>query len=492
MVLPDNIAWHLDRPIYLLLIFSFSGAVTGFIAGILRQWIRKIRRDRKLHGPQGLEGAAAVFTIWTIVLVFLKIWTYDLKRPVFLLGSSVLVIVFSLILFSIAKNILPGFNRKWGSAITGLVLVLSLFLLIQATLPFQHAKTCDFDEVTIPPNSRKVAIIGVDGASWNLIEPLIHNNALPNLSSFIQNGSSGFLRSFKPIRSPVIWTSIATGKHSGLHGIDNFIVVRPGITKTTPVTSNLIKEPTIWEIFSSFGKQVSVNGWYVSWPAQPVNGTLVSDLAIHPQITSRRTYPPELTSVVDSVLVKYEKNRDNIIAEHFGFVPNVTDYTDPTLVTAINIFMQSFKKDYVTLQTALRLLDENGQPPLFAIYFVGTDRVQHKFFKYLWLSKHPMESRMLFHAKKEEIQRFDSIINVYMIFVDNSISKILDALDRNNTDVFIVSDHGFGPITDESKDVYHRTLILYSMLWDFSITSTVQTISICQLLSFMKLETYHG
>ncbi len=453
ILLDEELAWSLDRPIYLLLMFASGGFIVGVVAEAFGSFLSRISKKTGALGSQGFTGAACVAFLWILVLTILKIWTYDLKRPVILAAVILVEVLIGIAAFITISRIIPVFSSKTVKRLIGLGCIISIVLLVKTFFPYQSSTICSFSDV-VQQEDRQIAIIGVDGASWNLLEPLMAKGELPNISSLIERGSSGFLRSFKPMRSPVIWTSIATGKHPGRHGIDNFIVVRPGTTRSTPVTSNLIKEPSIWDIFSSFTRRVSVNGWYVSWPASHVEGTLVSDLAIHPDIGARRTYPEQTAGLVDSILIEFDKNSDNLLTDWFGNLPKSGEYSNRALGNALTVLEQSFRKDFVTLETAIELLHREGQPSLFVFYFVGSDRVQHKFFKYLWLMEHPAESKLLFNADEEEILRFGNTINSYLKFVDWGLGKILNSLDEDNTNVFIVSDHGFGPITDEAADVY--------------------------------------
>lgn len=73
---------------------------------------------------------------------------------------------------------------------------------------------------------RKVLFIGIDAAAWDIITPMVQNGLLPNLDHLMQNGSYGRLGSMLPTLSPVIWTSIATGKVKEKHGINDFFKSR--------------------------------------------------------------------------------------------------------------------------------------------------------------------------------------------------------------------------------------------------------------------------
>ena len=83
----------------------------------------------------------------------------------------------------------------------------------------------------------KVALIGLDGADWELIDPLIARGRLPHLARLKAGGAWGPLRSMDPMLSPLLWTTVATGKPPEQHGIIDFLVRDPATGKPVPVSS---------------------------------------------------------------------------------------------------------------------------------------------------------------------------------------------------------------------------------------------------------------
>src|SRR4051812_13245686 len=169
----------------------------------------------------------------------------------------------------------------------------------------------------------KVLLIGVDAGEWDVLGPLLDKGRCPNFSRMRDQGSSGKLRSLEPLtKSPIIWASIATGKVPQKHGILDFFVkkrqqerARQGAVATgegeAPATSNLWRARPLWQILGGLGRSVGVVGWWTTWPAQPVNGVLVSDYVQYgngtwPKKLSHRTYPDSIDSVVERLRVKPE------------------------------------------------------------------------------------------------------------------------------------------------------------------------------------------
>src|SRR6185369_11861033 len=154
----------------------------------------------------------------------------------------------------------------------------------------------------------KVLVIGVDAGEWDVLGPLLDQGKVPTFARLRDKGASGRIRSLEPLtKSPIIWASIATGKVPQKHGISDFFVKRAekdraaareagkGGDAESPTTSNLWKARPVWDILGSLGKKVGVVGWWTTWPAQPVNGDLVSDYvgykARWEKSGSRMTYP---------------------------------------------------------------------------------------------------------------------------------------------------------------------------------------------------------
>src|SRR5277367_2995200 len=83
----------------------------------------------------------------------------------------------------------------------------------------------------------KVILIGIDAGTWNVIVPLVKEGKMPNFEKVICEGAVGNLRSEEPMYSPVLWTTIATGKKRDKHGITNFLMESADGKKMLPVTT---------------------------------------------------------------------------------------------------------------------------------------------------------------------------------------------------------------------------------------------------------------
>jgi predicted AlkP superfamily phosphohydrolase/phosphomutase len=135
----------------------------------------------------------------------------------------------------------------------------------------------------LPP---KVAIFGIDAADWRTIDPLVAAGHLPTFARLKQTGVFGVMRSEPPLLSPIIWTTIATGREPEDHGVLDFMVDTPGGGQA-PVTGGARRVKAIWEIWSGANRNVLVTGWWATWPADHVRGVLVSDRLATPHLRDR-------------------------------------------------------------------------------------------------------------------------------------------------------------------------------------------------------------
>ncbi|MFB6190589.1 MAG: alkaline phosphatase family protein, partial [Candidatus Nanohaloarchaea archaeon] len=104
-------------------------------------------------------------------------------------------------------------------------------------------------------SAQKVAVIGLDGADWDQIRPLMEEGEMPNLAAVMEEGSRGNLTSTYPVMSPVAWTSYSTGSDPSVHGVYDFLQ-RSG-DGFQPTTSRTIKQPYFWSSIN--GSKVVIN-----------------------------------------------------------------------------------------------------------------------------------------------------------------------------------------------------------------------------------------
>src|SRR5262245_54273863 len=123
----------------------------------------------------------------------------------------------------------------------------------------------------------RVLLIGWDAADWKVIHPLMDAGALPTLERMVNQGAMASPATLHPVLSPMLWTSIATGKRAYKHGVLGFAEPVPNGGGVRPVTNLSRKVKAVWNILNQSGRRSIVVGWWPSNPAEPLNGVMVSD-----------------------------------------------------------------------------------------------------------------------------------------------------------------------------------------------------------------------
>jgi len=125
--------------------------------------------------------------------------------------------------------------------------------------------------------AEKILLLGWDAADWKIIRKLMDAGEMPHLERLINEGVMGNLATLQPILSPMLWSSIATGKRADKHGIYGFTEPSPDGSGVRPVTSTSLKAQPLWNIIEDQGLKSAVVGWFATHPANALKGTVVSN-----------------------------------------------------------------------------------------------------------------------------------------------------------------------------------------------------------------------
>lgn len=290
----------------------------------------------------------------------------------------------------------------------------------------------------------RVLVLGMDGLEWDVINELMAEGKLPNFQHLIEQGTSGKFKSIRPILSPVIWTSIATGKSPSKHEITFFTVENPKTGEQHPITSDFRKTKALWNILSDNDRSVGVIGWWATWPSERVNGFMISDHVnyhfLHAKdstqaVTTGSTYPPELRDQIQQYLAKPlevqpKDVRDFIHLEDFPS-DGVFRFSDP---------VDHFRWAYSTSESH-RILGLNAlkdyKLDTLMVFFEGPDSVSHLFGQYY--RPDPERAKTLDPIKLEQ---FGRIVESFYIYMDSIIAQFIEAMPRD-MNLILSSDHGF-------------------------------------------------
>jgi Flp pilus assembly protein TadD/predicted AlkP superfamily phosphohydrolase/phosphomutase len=292
-----------------------------------------------------------------------------------------------------------------------------------------------------PPLATRMLVIGLDGADWEILDPLLEQGRMPHLESLIRRGTRAKLLSISPMLSPVVWTTVATGVEPSRHGILDFLVPDSSGGPGEPVTSAHRKAATLWQILSRVGVRVGVVGWWASWPAEPVSGYMVSDRVAYQLFGYRsdaeaeegKVWPPELYPRVRSAIVPPEAIEwEEVLAYLDGdrSQPDEFSETESGILEEFRTLLAA-GRTYLDIATTLAADDP---PQMEAVYFEGTDTVGHLFMRF--------RPPRLPAVDERTFDSFRNVVDRYYETVDGYLGEILEGRGQDWT-VMVLSDHGF-------------------------------------------------
>ena len=269
--------------------------------------------------------------------------------------------------------------------------------------------------------SKKVLFIGLDGSTFDVLDPLIEQGLMPRLQRFISEGVCSPLETTIPPITPTAWVSFATGTNPGKHGVLEFLLRRKGSGELpdTPISSRTRDGLPFWDILGNLGKPGIVTNMPVTYPPQMVNGVMVADF-LTPRGRTDFTYPESLRQEIESKFGDYQLYITEVYAP--GNVDKMLDqfFEELEYKTKVNLYLM-----------------RNYPWEVFVTHYWSTDRFQHE----LW---HILDKTHPFFSQKEydaHIKR----IHEYWRAVDATLGTLFDAA-SDDTTIFMGSDHGFGPI----------------------------------------------
>jgi len=301
-----------------------------------------------------------------------------------------------------------------------------------------------------------ILVIGVDGLEWNVVLPLIRAGRMPNLEKLMERGSFGKLRTLAPTKSPVIWTTIATGFGPEGHGILDFM--RPGAGgKKVLYTSRDRKTKALWNILTDAGRTMDVIGWWNTFPTEAINGVMVSQANSMEQIRKRRllkpggmvrgvegqVYPPSRQAEMWGIVEEVDRELPSVLRGIFGDTGEVQSRLNRANWEASK---WSVRADESYRRIALKLASERPLPDCFAVYFGMTDVVGHRF----WRFQEP--DVFAYPPTADAIKKFGHVIKDSYAWADKSIGELVARFPPETT-VFVMSDHGMHAYNRSSRFV---------------------------------------
>lgn len=266
----------------------------------------------------------------------------------------------------------------------------------------------------------KVLVVGLDGATFDLILPWAAQGDLPALARIMEQGAYGELRSTTPPMTAPAWTSFATGVNPGQHRLYDWIAREPDSYRFTPTTALDARAPTIYQILSERGRRVCSLNVPMTYPATPVNGVMVSGMPA-PSLKASVAYPD---SLLEAIL-------DNV-GDYILYPDPGQAYSD----SGIDQFLQRLYRCTELRVSTLEYLRQLEPWDFTMVVFNGTDTISHAMWKFMDRS-HPLHDPTRY-------DKYGRAIHDFYQAVDGHVGQLLDELDDQTT-LIIMSDHGFGP-----------------------------------------------
>ena len=306
------------------------------------------------------------------------------------------------------------------------------------------------------PTALRVLLIGLDGADWDLIDPLVREGRMPRLKKLIAEGVHGPLRSYDPMISPLLWTTIVTGVGPDRHGVADFQAIEQPSGRRVPITSRFRRVKALWNILGDAGMTSAFVAWWASYPAEPVRGFQVTNLLAFESLRPRaagKPWPPGIVwptdylqqrgSLLRSVADLPDREiravlhvddaalaaaRREVLKGPDDAVPAGRKAVQDPAALALSILAGSANYARVAADLAARHADLTG------VYFEGIDMMGHRF-------QHCMPPRMAI-CPDADFARYRDAVTGFYAYQDRLLGQVLDAAGPGTT-VLVVSDHGF-------------------------------------------------
>lgn len=284
---------------------------------------------------------------------------------------------------------------------------------------------------------RKLLLIGWDAADWKVITPLLDEGKMPNLARLIDSGVMGNLATLYPVLSPMLWTSIATGKRAWKHGVHGFTEPDPRTGKIRPISNLARNTKALWNILNQNGLKSNVIGWWPSHPAEPINGVMVSDGFCKAMGESEAewpmrpgtVHPPQLADPLKKLRIHpYDLEGEQILP----FVPSAAEIDqqqDKRLFSIGKIFAECS-----SVHAAATAVIQLEPWDFMAVYYDAIDHFCHGFMKY-----HPPRQEWI---DERDFELYSEVVTAAYRFHDLMLGALIQ-LAPDDTTFVVVSDHGF-------------------------------------------------
>ena len=295
------------------------------------------------------------------------------------------------------------------------------------------------------PAAPRIVVLGLDGLDWEILQDGISKGRLPAFQQIIKNGAHGVLQSYRPMISPLIWTTLATGRTPEDHNVLSFSV-RNNNGQVLVVPSSQRRCAAIWNLLSRLDLSTTVIGWYATWPSESIHGRVVSDRFVQALHTADAgtlttslphvTFPDELA---DS-LYAFRKEYSDIHCAELSRLIHLSDEECQQMENTpldLNDPVQHLRLILARTDTyhdVLMDLLTNHPTRLTMALFDATDSVAHLFMPY----RAPRQD----HIPLPLFVKYQDAVDSIYEQMNRLVREVLDTL-RQEDILLVISDHGF-------------------------------------------------
>ena len=289
----------------------------------------------------------------------------------------------------------------------------------------------------VQASGKKILLIGWDAADWEMIDPLLQNGQMPALAQLIQGGLRGNLATLQPVLSPMLWTSIATGKRADKHGICGFTEPLADASGIGPVRSTSRKCKAIWNILGQSGLKSNIVGWFATNPAEPINGVMITDQFLRPPlkgeapgtVSTEAVHPPALATAAAALRVTTESL---MAGDLLPFIPRLAGIDLKTDDRPLKLARRLAR--VASIQAAATALIQSEPWNLMGVYYDAIDQFGHEFMPY-----HPPRMN---GVGERDFDLYQEVMRGCYRFHDMMLHALLQYVDAGTT-VILISDHGY-------------------------------------------------
>jgi predicted AlkP superfamily phosphohydrolase/phosphomutase/tetratricopeptide (TPR) repeat protein len=262
---------------------------------------------------------------------------------------------------------------------------------------------------------------------------------MPNVQRLVENGARGQIATLHPPLSPMLWTSIATGKRPFKHGIHGFSEPTPDGRGVQPVTNLSRTSKALWNILNQNDLRSIVVGWWPSHPAEPINGVMISDhyhRASSPldqgwPLLAHAVHPPELARTLADLRMHPDLLVPEMVEPFIPLAKEIDQDQDKRLAVCMRTIAEC-----MSVHSAATWLLDNQAWDFAAVYYDAIDHFCHGFMKY-----HPPRQSWI---SERDFELYHNVVSMAYQFHDQMLGTLLQKAGEDTT-VILMSDHGFHP-----------------------------------------------